>query len=133
MNYPLESAAIHLHNNKFVSIDGWWPDNSAQCLLNIHNQAGPLVIEIKNMFVDRNIPMLYMKGQNEPAKIIVRCSNLNREREQILGIAVGSPLTVQLEGFDHQATDYITSRSQSTNFLGVDKSEVVRMNAVIVG
>jgi len=51
----LETAAMHLKSNKFVTVNGWWPDNSAHCLLNLHNEAGPISVQVQNLFCDKAI------------------------------------------------------------------------------
>lgn len=100
----LETAAMHLYGNKFISYDYFGVDNSAHSLLDISNDGGPLAIQIKNLFIDKGIPFLINKGQNEPATVELNFGNSNRESgPQAFATAPNGPLTIKLNSFIHNA------------------------------
>jgi len=100
-----ESAALHAKGNKFLSMKYWGCDNSAHCLLNIHNEAGDLAIDVDNLFIDKHLPVLIQKGQNKSAAVSLRFGTMNRETgPQALCFAPNGPLTLKLDSFITQAT-----------------------------
>lgn len=130
-NSSIETADFHLRNNKFVVFRQLWCDNSAHALIDMHNEAGPLVVSLENCFIDKHKPLIVKKGQNEPGKLLLSVGNLNRETgAQSLAHAPNGPLTIELRAFLHQTSRIYGGNIGTVKVYSLDPSEAAALTIV---